>query len=373
MKFMYLTVANVDFASPDGVAKKIFDQLEGFSQSFDSYLFCRNGSKSILYSVRRKLIIFSWDKNDRFSFFTKAARSIKTLGIDYVYIRYPKADPIFILFLAKIKKETSRIFIEIPTFPYEFEGNGGIYGNIKKIIDKTCRKSLFRYVDKIVTFSDDRTIFKIPCINIVNCFNFNRVVFNGNARDVNDNKIKLIAVSSMFKVNGYERVINGLAQYYSRKSDICVEFYLVGNGECIEQYKNLVNKHNLDKYVKFFGFKTGIELDKCLKDADIGINSLAIHRQNLKKESTLKTREYAAYGLPMVSSSEVDALSQDMNKKMVFRVSADDSPVNIQELINFFYKIKNNNINYKKQIREDAEHICSTENVINKIIIEYIN
>lgn len=62
-----------------------------------------------------------------------------------------------------------KIILEIPTYPYDGEkiNHTGIKKK-KYWIEKKYRKSLYKYVDRVVTFSEDDEIFGIKTIKISN-------------------------------------------------------------------------------------------------------------------------------------------------------------------------------------------------------------
>lgn len=120
--------------------------------------------------------------------------------------------------------------------------------------------------------------------------------------------------------HGYDRLIEGIKKYYDLGGDTNIIYHLVGEGEEIKRYKDLVLKYGIEKHVLFYGFKTSSDLDALYEKADIAINSLAIHRIGLQTESTIKSKEYAAKGLPMVSSYAVDAFSAQDNSKYVHQI-----------------------------------------------------
>ena len=65
----------------------------------------------------------------------------------------------------------------------------------------------------------------------------------------------------------------------------------------------------------------------------MGVASLARHRSQISKIKTLKNREYAARGIPFVYS-ETD---EDFDRMpYIMKAPADDSPINIQSLVDFW-------------------------------------
>ena len=77
----------------------------------------------------------------------------------------------------------------------------------------------------------------------------------------------------------------------------------------------------------------GEELNDLFNKCDFAIGSLGRHRSGIDKIKTLKNREYAARGIPF-AYSETDEDFENM--PYVFKVPADESPINIKELLDFY-------------------------------------
>ena len=77
-----------------------------------------------------------------------------THKIEFVYIRSNhNANPFTIRMVRQLKKAGMKVVMEIPTFPYDLEYKAqGIYRQI--LLDRVYRKTLAKYLDAIVTFSD---------------------------------------------------------------------------------------------------------------------------------------------------------------------------------------------------------------------------
>ena len=91
----------------------------------------------------------------------------------------------------------------------------------------------------------------------------------------------------------------------------------------------------MERYVILYGKKHGLELDNIFDICDFGIGSLGRHRVGIDKIKTLKNREYAARGIPFIYS-ETD--SDFDSKPYVLKAPADESPINIQDIIDFYKK-----------------------------------
>lgn len=69
-----------------------------------------------------------------------------------------------------------RIALEIPTYPYDAEfAQSPAVRKLKLRIDRMFRCRMARYVDRIVTFSDDTEIFGRPTIRISNGIDFGSI------------------------------------------------------------------------------------------------------------------------------------------------------------------------------------------------------
>ena len=89
----------------------------------------------------------------------------------------------------------------------------------------------------------------------------------------------------------------------------------------------------MENYVILYGKKHGTELDNLFDKCDFGIGSLGRHRVGIDKIKTLKNREYAARGIPFIYS-ETD--SDFDPKPYVLKAPADESPIEIQRIIDFY-------------------------------------
>ena len=296
--------------------------------------------------------------------------SIRTDGEIY-YFRYPLANRAMINFMKKVNKLGGKILVEIPTYPYEDESHSNkglrkLRTFINMFKDQHYRVNLKRYVDRIITYSRDEKIFDIKTIKISNASD----LYNISARkNVNHTEINLVAVANMNYWHGYDRLIEGLYIYYKKnvRKEI-VQLYLIGGGRSIEFYKKLVDKYNLNKYVFFTGILTGKELDGIYNVSDIGIDALARHRSKVYYNSSLKGKEYMAKGLPIISGVETE-LDYDDNFNYYMKVPADETPINVNDVIDFYYKIYNCGIDHAiAQIRNYAEKNFDFKICFNPVI-----
>lgn len=373
-KLLYIAPIPIDFDNLDGVPKKILCQAQILQKSFEVDIIFYFKKNVFLYKVGNKKLSTLGKASSKLSVLKKATEIHFFSKYQYTYIRYPRSDYYFLKLLKHFKRKGIKITVEIPTYPYDKEGFETIKGKIINLLDRFFRKKIYKYVDRIITYSKDKKIFDIPTINTINGIDFDKVEYDIESIDIK-HEIILIAVSGMFRVHGYERLITGLYEYYKEGGMRKIQLKLIGNGDEILKYKKLVKKYKLEKNVIFYGARFGEELNELYKGNAVGINSLAIHRQGLKEESTLKTKEYAAKGLPIVSSSYVDAFSEKGNTKYVMRVSPDESTININELVSFVDKVYEGKEvkNIRESIRNDAKKICDISYTMKPVIEFYFN
>ena len=184
-------------------------------------------------------------------------------------------------------------------------------------------------------------------------------------KTVNDTtqQIHLIGVAEIHYWHGYDRLLQGLAEYYKINPCYKVYFHIVGEftaqrerEECIPIIKN----NHLATYVILHGRLCGKALDALFEHCDLGIGSLGRHRSGITYIKTLKNREYAARGIPFIYS-EVD---EDFETQpYIMKIPANESPVNIPEVIEFYHKI---NLTPNK-IRESVNHLSWKEQM-DKVI-----
>ena len=292
---------------------------------------------------------------------------ISDKNYDYCYIRYDLCNRSFIKLLKGIKKVCSRIDIEIPTYPYDKEYAGKI-NKIRLSIDRHYGKQLHRYVSQIISFYDipGNRFCGIPVLRVTNGFDF------GGIKIVEDNvvpdDIHIAAVSSMRIWHGYERMIEGMHNYYTAGGTRNLVLHLVGDGREGAKYRDLVQKYKLNSHVVFHGAMHGENLERLLEKCTLGIDSLGRHRTGISILSSLKSREYGAKGIPFINSCDIDIVGDDF--KYFLKVPADDSPIDINSIIDFYdgCYAEGSRITVAKQVRKYIEARSGMDSVAKKIL-----
>jgi len=166
--------------------------------------------------------------------------------------------------------------------------------------------------------------------------------------------------------DGTDRLLKGLANY---NGGINVKLYLVGSS--FPDEKKMVDELNLKNKVFFTGKLVGDELTNMLNTCHLSIGTLAIHRKNQKEGSVLRVNESLARGIPVIVAYEDMELNSDEGfKPFYYKLPADDSVIDIQDLCDFAdrtYSLKDNhleiralakkNIDYNLKIAQSIKHI----------------
>ncbi|MBR1504028.1 MAG: glycosyltransferase family 1 protein, partial [Prevotella sp.] len=172
-------------------------------------------------------------------------------------------------------------------------------------------------------------------IRISNGIDFEHVKMKTTVNDTSQT-LNLIGVAEIHKWHGFDRLVRGLANYYSQPQKYIVKFHVVGYFYSVEgetEFKRLITDNHMEEYVTLYGKKHGEELDELFNMCDFGVGSLGRHRVGIHKIKTLKNREYAARGIPF-TYSETD--SDFDNKPYVLKMPADESAVDIRAIICFY-------------------------------------
>ncbi|QQO09823.1 hypothetical protein [Breznakiella homolactica] len=351
----------------NGVYKKVLDQIDAFKNheidisvlNIADFLPQKKGFRKINLLLNKK----EYTKNIPNSYY----------NCDFFYIRYWLLTFPFLNLLKKIAEKKILIILEIPTYPYDDEyRRTDLKSQIFLLIDKLIRKKIKRYVNAISTYSGDEQIFDISTIKISNGLNFSRIPMRIN--EIKNNEINLLIISQFSFWHGYDRILKGLEIYVRDiiiNSKTIVKLHFVGDGKEYEIYKNICLESKLDQYCFFYGLKSGKDLDAIANHCDIGVCSLGAHRKKCYLSSELKSREYVAYGLPMISSVKIDFV--DDKWPYLLRVPEDDSPIDIISVVNYFNKVyKNNNSEEISRIIRSYGFARCDINVAIRPVIDYL-
>ena len=372
-KLLFYTYWNMENPETNGICKKILSQIKvfrDFGYQVD-YTYLKGEDFYINIDGQEKLV-------QRKKLWTKpiAANTLrkKISGIryDYMYIRYNCSEWGFVKLLKDQYKKGTKILLELPTVEYEKGLTDSMAGRVYLAVDLAFRKLLKKYVDKIVVFQNYNSVFGIPTIRTINGIEINKIAQKKYTGDLDS--INVICVAIYSKWHCLDRFLYGLINYYSNNPKKNINLHVVGDGPSLNGYKDIVRDSNVGSHVKFYGLKSGKELDELYDISDIAVEVLGGHKLGLKTSSAMKSREYMVRGIPYITELESDILPKDW--KYMITVPYDDSPIDMNLLIDFSDKYMSSiddKMNVTKEIREFAEAKIDMKVTMDCIIKEYEN
>lgn len=352
-----------------GVSKKIDMQTASLSKHFQmGEVEVRSVNRSL---IQRMLGLFPTASIKRN--YKNALLQIE--NPDFLYARRAVADRAYVNFWKTIKQKYPgcKLIIEVFTYPYDKDDFAHWDAWPFYIKERLYRKKLKKYVDAFVTYSEDTEIFGVPTIRTINGIQLENIIpAKGFYRE---DKITMIAVAYMQSHHGYERIIEGLHQYYLNSgSKYTVDLFLIGDGPEKPYYQSLVSKYHLENYVRFYPTMSGDALDEMYDISDIALASFGTYKKGVyTRLSALKTREYLAKGMPIITGCEIDVLDSQYEYVRNFPNNAE--PVNIEEVVAFYQNIKQKAKDKQaviNTIRQFAESHVSMDSAM-KPIINYID
>ncbi len=340
---------------------KIYFELKSVKGTEKILVENANGIKKILYYRN----IYRYLTKDKFS--SKFDESKKI-----AYFRFPFFDIFTLRLIRFLKNNDFLIVFEVPTPNFLIEWKKyGIVGKYLTILFRIFGKKAIKRADLIVSVSektiipkwfekicDDKTVIVGNGVNIEEIKSKKRLEKNP------DEEFHIISVANNSIWHGYDRIIKGLSDYYSKNHSPKVIYHIVGIGSENEFLESLTRKFGLEKYVLFHGKKTGEELLNLYSISHIAISSLGVHRNGIFMLSALKNREYCAVGIPFVYSAYDPDFPDGF--KFAMRIPQTDEPINIEEIIYFYKKISK--YDYIKEMRIYAEQNLTWEVKMEPVI-----
>lgn len=342
---------HVDRVNQYGKAAQLIDCTTGKTVQYESPFFARASIK--------KAVMAALSQNDYIG----------------AYIRFQFFSNDVLQICKAIKKRNLKLLMEIPTYPYEPELQvQGMKGKVKLLCDRIFRYPCAKYLDSFVVMTDDKIIYNVPCIYMANGLDYSAHPLR-TIRAPKENEIHIAAVAAMMPPHGYDRLLNGLADYYkSENNKVNFVIHLIGEGCEIPKYKEITETNGLDEHVIFHGMQTGNALESIVSECDIAAGLLGAFRTGRKTTSPLKARNYCAWGFPSINANPVDILSMD--DPYALFIPEDESPVDMERVAQFYHNVYFERgltaEEIAKEIRSAAEAISDVR-VVFMPVVEFFN
>lgn len=352
-----LYLSNLDPRKSIGYKSKIVGQINGF---------CRLGCEMdlIVFNETDQIVLTSYKKDldftssirkisaiagknlftRRYKLFKVAIEHIRVCNPKFIYLRYPRSEPLYLFFLFRLKTQFPRLLIlcEYPTYPYDQEYNTSIFTKDKIVffLDKLTRNYLNYFVHQVVSINYSSSIFGIPTISIDNGVDIQS--FPATCNSNISSEINMICVANVSSWHGYDRVLRGLGQYYKypQSSDCRITFHIVGvQDPYMSILKKLVDEQAVAHAVTFYPPMQGKPLDDLFHHCHLAIGVLGGHRKGLEVMSPLKNREYCARGIPFVLGHIDPDFPQSFQYSL--QVNSDETPIDIRNIVEFIRGLSN--------------------------------
>ncbi len=258
-----------------------------------------------------------------------AVEILKRLSPDIIYMRYPVADA----HLEYLTRNFPNIIFEHQTFELEElqKSNPNMFFN-ELAFGSTCMQRALGGIgvtNEITCYERRRVSKKKHFRSIGNGIDANSLPLSAKPSSVG--KIHVLLVADFQFWHGLDRLISGCIT--SPKIADKFKFHLVGYGPALEQSKEQIQEHGLEKNFVFHGHLSADEIDPIADLCSIALGVLAPSRKSLSQTSALKHREFVLRGLPVAFAGEDMDLKPSHEFCMAF--PDDESPIDLNALSNF--------------------------------------
>ncbi|HOD91985.1 MAG TPA: glycosyltransferase [Thermotogota bacterium] len=379
MRIIYAAMVN---KSMSGVEKKIISQFDALKRIRDTSLYLLMNGKpdkhffqeiadrkirtiypesSITNPIKRrknKLDILSKKIIEEFSY-----------EDNVIYFRYPLADSLFYKFLKKMKDYYIVTEHQIPENKIFLEKKLQWRLLPEIIWGKSVRKKIDGFVGVTQEIIEYQKM-------IVGSRKFKGIVIGNGITTCNEsvrnykvneeNIIKLLFVGTPYPPHGLDRLIKSIGFYrinYPERRPVVLS--VVGYSKYIDEYKKMVIKFDIEKYVKFYGFRSGKELNYLYNTNDIAVGHLASHRIKITETSELKAREYCTKGIPFICSSPDNDFPSSFPYRL--QVSRGEAHLDINEIVDFVLRCRRS-INHPIEMHEYSCNNLDWNKKINRLI-----
>ena len=368
MKGIFLYPKKINNVEVSGVDKKVLRQVEVFNNSglncqiINQPVSIIKSKAGILYKIYARLpftdAMINWKYKDEFDI------------ADYLYFRKPFFLSLTLLrLMKKIRRRNPniKIIMEIPTYPYKHlfirkKSNLPFY--FKDTIN--CSK-LVNIVDRIAIQNNIDELFNIPTLRFSNGVNLDDIPIRTPVEDPNG-IINICAVALMKLWQGYERVFYGLYNYYQNGGTENIIIHMAGEGEELGFYKKLVDKLNLSSHVIFYGFLHGHQLENIYNISEVALDTFGRYKTKNKISTSLKSREYLAKGIPIITGCITDVISPEYKYYLEF--SSNDSVLDFDKIISFckdLYSEKSRR-EVAGEMRSYASEVCDISKNMDDVV-----
>lgn len=164
--------------------------------------------------------------------------------------------------------------------------------------------------------------------------------------------------------NGIDRIYKGIANY---SGEYKLELHILGNDLSYEN--SLLLKFPLiTNNIVFHTFISGKELDKLFESFHIGVSQFGMHRKGIISNTTIKSREYFARGIPFIFGHHDPDISDNAEAKPFFmEFPADEGTVDFALVVEWYKaleKIPTYNTAMKNFAKKNLDYKVKMEKLV---------
>ncbi|MBK8785157.1 MAG: hypothetical protein IPN43_01365 [Chitinophagaceae bacterium] len=292
-----------------GIAKKCLGIIDAFNSKYEVDVMSEfngevffNEKKIKDYSSTLNKMRFYYYNDIFLGQFSVFSKQVSSNNYDVVYVRIHYFVTFGLLrFLKKIKRtnKSVRIYIEIPTFPFDKELKSKVY-RFRNQVNRLTIPLLKKYVTKIVTLSTHDIIWGIPTVRISNGF-LPAVTDRELVRrqpNVPDNEFHIAMIAQFNDWHAADILVKSLKAYTLTSGPVTIKIHFIG--KMIAKVIEMVKQENLQHDIIFHEEMDANEIAMFLNNIHVCVGTLGHHRKNIQLDSSLKNREYAFSGMPMI-------------------------------------------------------------------------
>ena len=368
-KVLYISIytKTPETLKSDGVMKKINLHIDCLTKLGDEVDYIFNDEKNIYFHSEGKDVLLERKKSKGFKYFNRLMCLCKNIiktqkrHYDFIYIRHVAFDFRGFKSLKYLSKVSNCIYLEFPTFFIPEK-------NLKNYVKYYFNNKMHKYIYKAVVDSLDVEVYKMPTLRVINGTDLTKIEPR---KPTSSNVVHVLIVAFLQAYHGVDKIIKACKEYYSTGGTRNVQFHIVGEGPVYKELVAQTNKERMDDHIHFYGKLSGKELFDVFDKCELGISSLSNKEIGVTCSSTLKSKEYLAKGLPIISDTMLDVFV-DKPKYFFYIVEKD---FNLDELLKFYDSVYSNRDKSQiiKDIRNFAEETCDMYKVFSQVHDDYVS
>lgn len=339
MKIAYLLINHSSKTLSGGVGKKVRTQVKRWGiagNNVQVFILATDEFKAedeYIITIKNSLPIIK--EIYRIKSLITLLQAIVEFAPDVIYLRYG----LYVFPLHRVFN-FAPVIIELNTLDiFEYKYRGVFYYWYNRLL----RNILLKRSSGFVTVTDEIathisiTKFNKSTIVIPNCVDLND--FSIVPKTNNKNPKVVFIGHPGYPWHGIDKIIK-LSHLLPD-----IEFEVIGYSRNDLKSKSIDWPQNLHLH----GFKMKEGYEDIFRKSDVGISSLALHRIPLKEGSTLKTREYLSFGLPLIIAHD-DKAVEILGEQYVLKIpNTEDNMIATYNLIrDFVYAVRGNRVPRKQ-------------------------